>query len=334
MIIVRNLKKSFINKNSVINAIDDVSFEVEKGDVFGIIGFSGAGKSTLIRCLNLLEVYDEGEVIIDGRELKSLTKRELLKERESIGMIFQHFNLLQSSTVYENIASPLKNTKGYTREQIKNRVRELLKLVDLEDKENSYPSQLSGGQKQRVAIARALSRDCKLLLCDEATSALDPNTTKSILQLLKKINRELNVTIVLITHQMEVVKTICNRVAIMEKGKFVESGDLIEIFSNPKHPTTGDFVLESSYSSELSDILKDHTNKIYSISFVGDIVDEPILANTQREFNVDINILFGNIELLSGRKVGNVIVEILGENSKDAIKKLEEKGLKVREVEC
>lgn len=334
MISVKNLKKTFISKNSTVKAIDDVSFEVNEGDIFGIIGFSGAGKSTLIRCLNLLEVYDEGSVVVDGDELKSLSKRDLLKKRESIGMIFQHFNLLQSSTVYENIASPLKNTKGYTKEQIKTRVRELLKLVDLEEKENSYPSQLSGGQKQRVAIARALSRDCKVLLCDEATSALDPNTTKSILELLKKINRELKVTIVLITHQMEVVKSICNKIAIMERGKFVENGDLIEIFSNPKHQTTRDFVLESSYSSELSDILKEHTNKVYSISFIGNVVDEPILSHVQKQYDVDINILFGNIEFLAGKKVGNVIVEILGERVDEAIRELEEEGMKVGEVKC
>lgn len=334
MISVKNLKKTFISKNSTVKAIDDVSFEVNEGDIFGIIGFSGAGKSTLIRCLNLLEVYDEGSVVVDGDELKSLSKRDLLKKRESIGMIFQHFNLLHSSTVYENIASPLKNTKGYSKEQIRTRVSELLKLVDLEEKENSYPSQLSGGQKQRVAIARALSRDCKVLLCDEATSALDPNTTKSILELLKRINRELKVTIVLITHQMEVVKSICNKIAIMERGKFVENGDLIEIFSNPKHKTTRDFVLESSYSSELSEILKDHTNKVYSISFIGDVVDEPILANVQNKYNVYINILFGNIEFLSGKKVGNVIVEILGENSEKVVKALKEKGMKVGEVKC
>lgn len=334
MIEVRNLKKKFVSNNLFVNAVDDVSFTVNNGDIFGIIGLSGAGKSTLIRCLNLLEVYDEGYVKIDNKELKSLSKRELLKERESIGMIFQHFNLLNSSTVYENIASPLKNTKGYTRERIKERVKELLKLVDLEEKENSYPSQLSGGQKQRVAIARALSRDCKVLLCDEATSALDPNTTKSILELLKKINRELGVTIVLITHQMEVVKNICNKIAVMEKGKIVEMGNLFDVFANPKHSTTKEFILESSYSAEVKEILKNHTEKIYSISFIGDVVDEPILATVQKNFDVKINILFGNIEIITDKKIGNVIVEILGESKFLAIEELERKGMKVREIIC
>ena len=288
MIEVKNLKKQFKGTHSTVTAIDDVSLNVEKGDIYGIIGYSGAGKSTLIRCLNLLEVYDSGTVTVEGRELKSLSKKELLKKRESIGMIFQHFNLLQSSNVYENIASPLKNSKKYSKVEIKNRVHELLKLVGLEDKEKSYPKELSGGQKQRVAIARALSRDCKILLCDEATSALDPNTTKSILQLLKKINRELGVTIVLITHQMEVVKAICNKIAVMEHGKIVESGNILEIFSKPTHSTTKEFVLESLYSHEVFDVIKEREvkGKVYSISFIGDVVDEPILSETQKNYDI------------------------------------------------
>ncbi|MCI5997660.1 MAG: ATP-binding cassette domain-containing protein [Peptoniphilaceae bacterium] len=334
MIEIKNVTKKFETKQGLLKAVDDVTLTIEKGDIYGIIGYSGAGKSTLIRCLNLLEVYDEGSVTVDGKELKSLSKKELLKERESIGMIFQNFNLLQSSNVYENIASPLKNSKKYSKSEIKKRVYHLLNLVGLEDKEKAYPSELSGGQKQRVAIARALSRDCKVLLCDEATSALDPNTTKSILKLLKKINKELNVTIVLITHQMEVVKSICNKIAIMEKGKVVESGNILEIFSNPTCETTKEFILESLYSQEIHDVIRTRKNKenIFSISFTGELVDDPVLSDIQKKYDISVNILFGSIEFISGKKVGNLIVEILGENSKNAICEIENRGTKVRKI--
>lgn len=334
MIEIKNVTKKFETKQGLLKAVDDVTLTIEKGDIYGIIGYSGAGKSTLIRCLNLLEVYDEGSVTVDGKELKSLSKKELLKERESIGMIFQNFNLLQSSNVYENIASPLKNSKKYSKSEIKKRVYNLLNLVGIEDKEKAYPSELSGGQKQRVAIARALSRDCKVLLCDEATSALDPNTTKSILKLLKKINKELNVTIVLITHQMEVVKSICNKIAIMEKGKVVESGNILEIFSNPTCETTKEFILESLYSQEIHDVIRTRKNKenIFSISFTGELVDDPVLSDIQKKYDISVNILFGSIEFISGKKVGNLIVEILGENSKNAICEIENRGTKVRKI--
>lgn len=334
MIEIKNVTKKFETKQGLLKAVDDVTLTIEKGDIYGIIGYSGAGKSTLIRCLNLLEVYDEGSVTVDGKELKSLSKKELLKERESIGMIFQNFNLLQSSNVYENIASPLKNSKKYSKSEIKKRVYNLLNLVGLEDKEKAYPSELSGGQKQRVAIARALSRDCKVLLCDEATSALDPNTTKSILKLLKKINKELNVTIVLITHQMEVVKSICNKIAIMEKGKVVESGNILEIFSNPTCETTKGFVLESLYSQEIYDVIRTRKNKdnIFSISFTGELVDDPVLSDIQKKYDISVNILFGSIEFISGKKVGNLIVEILGENFKNAICEIEKREAKVRKI--
>lgn len=334
MIEIKNVTKKFETKQGLLKAVDDVTLTIEKGDIYGIIGYSGAGKSTLIRCLNLLEVYDEGSVTVDGKELKSLSKKELLKERESIGMIFQNFNLLQSSNVYENIASPLKNSKKYSKSEIKKRVYHLLNLVGLEDKEKAYPSELSGGQKQRVAIARALSRDCKVLLCDEATSALDPNTTKSILKLLKKINKELNVTIVLITHQMEVVKSICNKIAIMEKGKVVESGNILEIFSNPTCETTKEFILESLYSQEIHDVIRTRKNKenIFSISFTGELVDDPVLSDIQKKYDISVNILFGSIEFISGKKVGNLIVEILGENLKNAICEIENRGTKVRKI--
>lgn len=330
MIELKNVSKSFYTKNQEIKAVDSLSLKIEKKDIFGIIGYSGAGKSTLIRCLNLLEEYDSGEILVENEELKSLSKSALLKKREKIGMIFQHFHLLQSQNVYHNIANVLKHTKGFPKNKIKERVLEVLKLVDLEDKIYAYPSQLSGGQKQRVAIARALSRDCKILLCDEATSALDPNTTKSILQLLKKINETLGVTIVLITHQMEVVKAICNKVAVMENGKLIESGEVLEVFSNPITSTTKQFVEENR--SEVIKLLKEKHKELYRISFIGNIVDEPILSKIQKKYDIYVNILVGNIEVLGDKKIGNVIVEVIGNDKDKAISALLEKGLKVEQL--
>lgn len=328
MIEIKNLTKKFKIDKGYINAVDNVSLTIEKGDIFGIIGYSGAGKSTFIRCLNLLEDYDSGSVIVDGKELKSLEKKELLKLRQNIGMIFQSFNLLNSVNVYENIAIPLRNTKKYNKEEINLRVLKFLKLVGLEEKVKAYPNELSGGQKQRVAIARALSLDCKILLCDEATSALDPNTTKSILNLLKKINKEFSVTIVLITHQMEVIKTICNKIAVMESGKIVESGDILEIFSNPFAKITKGLIFESLYSKELEEVLKSKKdlNDIFSIFFVGDLVEEPVLSTIQKKYDVDVNILFGNIEFVLGKKLGNLIVEITGKDIEKAILEIKEKA--------
>lgn len=328
MIEIKNLTKKFKTDVGFINAVDDVSLTVEQGDIFGIIGYSGAGKSTLIRCFNLLEKYDQGSVTVEGKELKSLAKKDLLKLRQNMGMIFQSFNLLNSANVFDNIAIPLKNTKKFTKDEINKRVLKFLKLVDLEEKQNAYPNELSGGQKQRVAIARALSLDCKILLCDEATSALDPKTTKSILNLLKKINKEFKVTIVLITHQMEVIKTICNKIAVMEKGKIIESGNILDVFSNPKTTTTKNLVFESLYSKELYDILQDKKDleNIFSIFFIGDLVEEPVLSTIQKKYDVDVNILFGNIELILGKKLGNLIVEITGKDLDKAILEIKEKA--------
>ena len=244
MIELKNVTKTFIQKNKSIVALADVSLHVPKGKVFGVIGSSGAGKSTLIRCVNLLERPTSGEVIIDGTNLLKLNSRELAKERRQIGMIFQHFNLLSSKTVFENIAFPLQLDK-ISKEDIKQRVLELLELVGLQDKVNDYPSSLSGGQKQRVAIARTLATNPKVLLCDEATSALDPATTMSILTLLKDINKRLNITILLITHEMNVVKRICDEVAIINEGKLIEQGTVSEVFTNPKTELAKDFITSS-----------------------------------------------------------------------------------------
>lgn len=241
MIEVTNLSKSFITSNSKIQALDNINLKIEKGDIFGIIGFSGAGKSTLIRCLNRLEEPDSGRIIIEGKDITRMDKKELRSARRKIGMIFQQFNLLDSKTVYDNIAFPLE-IAGFKKKNIKSRIEEILQMVGLVDKAGSYPSQLSGGQKQRVGIARALANEPEVLLCDEATSALDPATTFSILELLKEINQKLNLTIVLITHELDVLNHICRNMAVIEKGRIVETGPVDKFFTNPESDTAKSFV--------------------------------------------------------------------------------------------
>ena len=254
MIELKNVSKTFSLKGKIVEAVKEVNLTVEAGEIFGIIGYSGAGKSTLIRCLNFLEVPTEGEVIVNRQVLNQLSPKELRLARHKIGMIFQHFNLLKTRTVFDNVAYPLKGQK-ISKEEKKEKVLRLLNLVGLEDKADVYPSQLSGGQKQRVAIARALANDPQVLLCDEATSALDPQTTKSILKLLKEINKELGLTIVLITHQMEVVKEICHKVAVMEKGRIIEQGNIVSVFSNPQSEITKDFVSSLFQDEKIFELL-------------------------------------------------------------------------------
>lgn len=334
MIEIRNCNKTFKTDGREVHALNNVSLNIEEGDIYGIIGYSGAGKSTLIRCINLLEKPDEGDVVVGGKSLINLGKRELREVRKDIGMIFQHFNLMNSISVYENIAAPLKNHTGLSKREIDEKVRELLKIVDLEDKIKAYPSQLSGGQKQRVAIARALSVNPKILLCDEATSALDPNTTKSILKLIKKINAEMGITVVIITHQMEVVKSICNKVAIMEKGKIVEKGDLISIFSDPKTAIAKDFIAQTMHTDEFLEKVQDTKKNLFKISFFGDITDTPLISNAMKVSRGTINILYGNIEKLCDSMIGNLIVEITGIESEvqDTIDYLIKNGAKVEVV--
>ena len=241
MIELVNVEKTYHTSSGDIHALKRTSLTINQGEIFGIIGLSGAGKSTLIRCINMLEVPTAGQVFVDGEELTAMTETQLRKARQNIGMIFQHFNLLASRTVFDNIAFPLE-IQGLGKDEIKKRVEPLLELVQLQDRADHYPSQLSGGQKQRVGIARALASNPKVLLCDEATSALDPQTTKSILNLLRDINQRLNLTIVMITHQMEVVKEICDRVAVIENGSIIEEGNMIDVFTNPQNQTTKEFV--------------------------------------------------------------------------------------------
>lgn len=341
MIELKNLYKSYTTKAGKVEAVKDVTLKINKGDIYGIIGFSGAGKSTLVRCINLLEKPNKGQVIIDGKNLVTLSNKELRKERKKIGMIFQHFNLMKSRTVFENIAYPLRGS-GLSKEEIRGKVLSLLKLVELEDKESAYPSQLSGGQKQRVGIARALANDPKVLLCDEATSALDPQTTKSILRLLKEVNKKLNLTIVVITHEMHVVKEICTRVAVMEKGRIVEEGNIFKVFSEPKQEITRNFIESTSILSNINYLIEDKSSvveiredeKILKLKYLENSTTEPIISIISREFNVDANIIFGNVEIIEDAPLGGLIVIIRGEEEKvrNVIKYLEENNVEVEVI--
>ncbi|MFD4931681.1 methionine ABC transporter ATP-binding protein [Peribacillus butanolivorans] len=312
MIEIRSVRKEYISKNTRVVGVDNVSLTIQTGEVYGIVGYSGAGKSSLIRCLNLLERPTKGNIIIDGIDLTSLSGKELRKQRQKIGMIFQHFSLVSSKTVFENVAFALKaahQSKGV----IKSRVLELLDIVGLSDKKDVYPAQLSGGQKQRVGIARALANDPTVLLCDEATSALDPTTTKAILQLLKKISRELGITIVLITHEMEVVKELCHRVAVMQDGRIIEEGSVYEIFSQPKQQLTKQFI-SSVLDFELpSHLIEESKGTIIQIQFEGPTAGESILSDALQKYSVKGNILHGKIEYIQDVPLGILIIELIGE---------------------
>ena len=297
MIKLNNITKIFTLPDKKLTALDNVSLHVPKGQICGVIGASGAGKSTLIRCVNLLERPTHGAVIIDDVDLTQLSDTELVKTRRQIGMIFQHFNLLTSRTVFENVALPLE-LENKSKAEIQEKTTALLALVGLSDKHNVYPANLSGGQKQRVAIARALASDPKVLLCDEATSALDPATTQSILKLLKEINRTLGITILLITHEMEVVKRICDQVAVIDKGRLIEQGTVSEIFSNPKTELAQEFIsstfhitLPEEYLENLSDTPK-HAKSypIIKFEFTGRSVDAPLLSQASKKFGVELSI--------------------------------------------
>ena len=324
MIKLNNITKIFTLPDKKLTALDNVSLHVPKGQICGVIGASGAGKSTLIRCVNLLERPTHGAVIIDDVDLTQLSEAELVKTRRQIGMIFQHFNLLTSRTVFENVALPLE-LENKSKAEIKQKTTALLALVGLSDKHNVYPANLSGGQKQRVAIARALASDPKVLLCDEATSALDPATTQSILKLLKEINRTLGITILLITHEMEVVKRICDQVAVIDKGRLIEQGTVSEIFSNPKTELAQEFIsstfhitLPEEYLENLSDTPK-HAKSypIIKFEFTGRSVDAPLLSQASKKFGVELSILTSQIDYAGGVKFGFTIAEVEGDE--DAI---------------
>jgi D-methionine transport system ATP-binding protein len=316
VITLENVTKIYQSSNGSVTAVDNVSLHIKEGEIFGIIGYSGAGKSSLIRMLNGLEKPTKGNVIVADRNIANIKGKELRKARQEIGMIFQHFNLLWSRTVRENIAFPLE-IAGVPKEQRLKRVDELIQLVGLQGRENAYPSQLSGGQKQRVGIARALANNPKVLLCDEATSALDPQTTDSILELLVDINKRLGLTIVLITHEMHVIRKICDRVAVMESGKIVEEGEVLRIFRNPQQMITKRFVQQITEPEEtketIAHLLNNYPNgKVVQLTFVGDAAEQPLIANIIREFQVNINILQGKISQTHQGSYGVLFVHIDG----------------------
>lgn len=317
MITLKGIKKVFTSKSGEVAAVNGINLEIEKGEIFGIIGYSGAGKSTLIRMFNQLEKPTEGSIIVAGRDMAAIQGKELRIARQETGMIFQHFNLLWSRTVRENIAFPLE-IAGVPKHKQRERVEELIKLVGLAGREDAYPSELSGGQKQRVGIARALANNPKVLLCDEATSALDPQTTDSILELLVDINQRLGLTIVLITHEMHVIRKICHRVAVMENGQVVEQGDVLSVFKNPQQPITKRFVGQLTEPEETKEtvthLLERYPNgRVVQLSFVGEGTEQPIISNVIRHFTITVNILQGKIAQLQTGAYGSLFIHIDGE---------------------
>ena len=338
MIRLENISKDFVVDGKTVHAVKDVTIEIDKGQIFGIIGFSGAGKSTLVRCINLLERPTSGKVFLEDTELTALPYKKLREARQKIGMIFQSFNLMPSRTVYENIELPLKHN-GYPKDKRKQRIEELLSLVELSDKGNNYPSQLSGGQKQRVAIARALAGEPKVLLCDEATSALDPKTTSQILALLKKLNQELKLTIVIITHQMSVVKDICDRAAVMEQGEVIEQGYVYDLFSNPKTKLTKSFMDTANNFGSFFDILDEKGSladvadgtHIYLLTYTGDAAGKALMSEIYKKFTVESNILYGNIDYIKGKPLGKLAVNLTGDKDKieEAVEYIKNSGVQL-----
>ena len=317
---LKDITKTFVQDGKTFNAVENASVTVEKGDIFGIIGFSGAGKSTLVRTINLLGRPTSGSVTVKGKDFLSLSQKELREERKKIGMIFQHFNLMKSRNVFDNVAFPLKRS-GLTKSEISEKVHSLLKLVEIDDKAENFPSQLSGGQKQRVAIARALANEPDILLCDEATSALDPTTTKSILKLLKKLKDQLGLTIVIITHQMEVIKEICDKVAVMEKGKILEQGDVFSIFANPQDEVTKRFIRSTSNLSKVEELIAEDSpvvrleknEKLVRFTYIKKNVSEPLISAISRLYEVTINIIFAEIEIVQNAPIGGTVAIVSGE---------------------
>ena len=357
VITIRGLKKTFRIEKQFVHAVNGVDLDISEGEIFGVVGYSGAGKSTLVRCINFLEIPEEGSITINGFGTftarngklfhkddengaeKPATDKQLRQLRRNIGMIFQHFNLLDRSTVFENVAYPLQHT-GKSKAEIAAKGKDLLELVDLSDKIYSYPSELSGGQKQRVAIARALANDPKILLSDEATSALDPDVTESILKLLKDLNRKLGLTVILITHEMAVVRSICDRVAVMENGKVVEEGNVYGIFADPKENVTKRFVnasfglsnLDKLTESGLVNITPD--SKLVRLTFSQESVGEALISQVSRKFNVSLNIILANVEILQDAPLGALIILAKGDRAdvENALKYIEEQNVKVEVI--
>lgn len=348
MIELKNISKVYHLKSGDVDAVKNVNLTINDGEIYGVIGYSGAGKSTLVRCINLLEVPDSGEITVNGTKLTwtdqngkfaHLSNHDMKKVRKGIGMIFQHFNLLDRSTVFDNIAYPLKYS-GLSKEQISSRVFELLNLVGLSEKANVYPSQLSGGQKQRVAIARAIANNPKVLLSDEATSALDPDATESILSLLKELNKKLGLTIILITHEMAVIKSVCTKVAVMEKGAVVEEGDVYSIFAEPKQAITKKFIASQSSLSKIGKFGKNgfinlsDGAKLIKLQFLKDAVGDALISEISRRFNVNLNIVLANVDIIQDSPLGEIIVVMKGEgkNISDAIDFLRTQNVRAFEL--
>lgn len=328
MIQVENLCKSFSTKSGTVEAARNISFSIEKGEIFGIIGLSGAGKSTLVRCLNLLERPTSGSVWVNGKNLMELSERELRKERQNIGMIFQHFNLLMQRTALDNVCFPMEIV-GISKKEARKKALEYLKIVGLEEKALSYPSQLSGGQKQRVAIARVLASDPEILLCDEATSALDPQTTKSILELIRKINKEYGITVVVITHEMSVVQEICNRVAVLERGVLVEFGTVEELFRSPKTEAARRLVF-----SGRAQIQKMNGKRLVRVTFKDKSSFEPVIANLVLTYRTPVNILYADTKNIGGTAEGEMILQLpeIEETAEKMIEYLRETNMGVEEL--
>ncbi len=341
MIELTHISKNFASGGRTVHAVQDVSLSIGKGEIFGIIGFSGAGKSTLVRCINLLERPTSGSVTVDGKEMTALSARELRQARKKIGMIFQHFNLMPSRTVFGNVAYPLRGS-GLSREQIADKVHRLLELVGIGDKAEAYPKQLSGGQKQRVAIARALANDPNVLLCDEATSALDPQTTKAILRLLKDLNEKLGITVVIITHEMAVVKEICDRVAVMEHGRVVEQGEVFNVFADPRQEITRSFIHTTSNLRKIEELIEEDSpvvqlkpgELIVRLSYIQRNVSEPLISTVSRKFDITLNIIFSDIAIVQNAPIGGTVAIISGEREQitQAMQYLSEKNVGVEVI--
>ncbi|ENU20300.1 methionine import ATP-binding protein MetN 2 [Acinetobacter bohemicus ANC 3994] len=336
MIEFKDISKHYELKGQTIRALDQINLEIPEGSIFGIIGYSGAGKSTLIRLINLLERPTQGQVIINQKDFTALDARSLRQERANIGMIFQHFNLLQTKTVAANIEIPLK-LLGISKAEREKRLNELLDFIDLKHKKDAFPDELSGGQKQRVGIARALANHPKILLCDEATSALDPQTTKSVLALLKKINQEQGITIVMVTHEMDVIETVCDYVAVMEQGKVIETGSTIDIFSRPQHPTTKNFiqtVLQQQLPVNILNNLENQNhNSIYCLQFLGKSAQETVVQAVIKKFDISLNIVFANMTEINGTVIGQMFIQLLGDPAiiQQAIEFLQQNGVEVEQ---
>ena len=334
MIEFKDISKQYELKGQTLHALNRVNLQIPTGSIFGIIGYSGAGKSTLIRLINLLERPTSGRVMINGTDFTALDAKSLRQERTQIGMIFQHFNLMQTKTVAANIEMPMK-LLGWKKSEREKRLEELLEFIDLKHKRNAFPDELSGGQKQRVGIARALANHPKILLCDEATSALDPQTTKSVLQLLKRISQEQGITIVMVTHEMDVIETVCDYVAVMEKGDVIETGSTLQIFSQPQHPTTKNFIQTVLQQNLPVNILNNLENQnhhsIYCLKFLGSSAQETVIQGVMKQFDISLNILFANMTEINGTVIGQMFIQLLGNSTEinAALQYLRDHGVQV-----